>query len=58
MRNLSTNTIKRVSDMELYTSVNFRRLFRPLESDSFNHEISVGEMVVGAVIPIDHIGRL
>ncbi len=45
--NLGANMIKHASDMELYDFTYFRKVFR-LESDSFNHEISANEMVVGA----------
>ncbi len=45
--NLGANTIEHVSEMELYNILSTIKL-ETLESDSFNHKISVDEMVVGA----------
>ncbi len=46
MGNLGANTIKHVSEMELYIILSTLEKFECWKTDNFNHEISVGEMVV------------
>ncbi len=56
--NLSTNTIKHVSDIELYITLSTLEKFE-CWNQNFNHELSAGETVSGARSSrIVHIGRL
>ncbi len=48
MGNLGTNTIKHVSEMELYIILSTLEKFECWNLNNFSNEISVGETVVGA----------